>query len=164
MDRKTYIYLMFDPATRCHKIGFSSNPSVRETTLQAEKPIIFMVAAFEGTRKDEQYLHAALEHRRVRGEWFRLYGTLESDDLEVWNELTMEREEHPEHHYAAAGLALDPDGVLIWRYGVESELNAYRMEQDFQEMGLLGDLLREGFKKIPTRMQKAKEAGLVQHI
>lgn len=166
MNRKAYIYIMFDPATRCHKIGFSTNPCVRETTLQAEKPIIFMVAAMEGTRQDEQYLHAALAHRRVRGEWFRLYGTAEEDDLKVWDELFCQgdRAFHPEHDYSIAGKALDPDGVVVWRVGVESELEAYRLELVYQELGPLGDYFREALSKAPTKMQRAKEAGRVQHI
>lgn len=68
-----YLYLAVDDAIPgVIKIGFSKNPQVRETTLQAEKPTIRIVWDEEGTMAEERSLHKHFHEKRVRGEWFRL--------------------------------------------------------------------------------------------
>jgi hypothetical protein len=65
-----YIYIMLDQATSYVKIGWSTNPTFREKTLQSQKPSIILVDKFPGTRKEERNIHKALSDKRVRGEWF----------------------------------------------------------------------------------------------
>lgn len=124
-----YVYLMFDPASRCHKIGYSANPRVRETTLQAEKPVVFMVAAFRGTRRLEQRLHLEFAPFRVRGEWFRIYGP---DGLNPWHAAVAHRDIHPQYNYDSCGNYLAPDGVLMWREGYSNLLENAEMAQHKQ--------------------------------
>ncbi len=70
--KQTWIYLMRDLRGDFTKIGESVSPRFRETTLQAEQPLIDLVQAWEGTASDEAYLHHFFADKRVRGEWFTL--------------------------------------------------------------------------------------------
>jgi hypothetical protein len=56
------------------KIGFSSVPKVRESTLQAEEPSFRLIfkSAPKFTIRDEQSLHRRYAAKRKRGEWFLL--------------------------------------------------------------------------------------------
>lgn len=65
-----YIYIMQDTTNEYLKIGFSKNPTYRESTLQAEKPTIQLVRKFKGTMSQEQQCHRMLAKYRIRGEWF----------------------------------------------------------------------------------------------
>jgi hypothetical protein len=67
-DKKTY--LMRDNNTGLTKIGCSYNPSVREKTLQSEKPTITLFKVCDSLVEKE--LHELYKHQRVRGEWFFL--------------------------------------------------------------------------------------------
>jgi len=67
-----YIYIMQDTTNQYLKIGFSKNPTYRESTLQAEKPTIQLVRKFKGTMAQEQAAHRILAKYRIRGEWFQV--------------------------------------------------------------------------------------------
>lgn len=54
------------------KIGFSKNPSFRESTLQSEEPDIELIESFVGTTMLEKQLHETFGEQRIRGEWFNL--------------------------------------------------------------------------------------------
>lgn len=70
--KNTSVYLMFDSATSCFKIGYSLRPVEREATLQSEKPSISLVCYGKGDIALEKSLHERFAAKRVRGEWFRL--------------------------------------------------------------------------------------------
>jgi len=63
-------YLMKDESTGLIKIGRSVSPSIRERTLQAEKPTISLLKVCDSLVERE--LHEQYENNRVRGEWFNL--------------------------------------------------------------------------------------------
>lgn len=63
-------YLMKDESTGFIKIGRSVSPSIRERTLQAEKPTISLLKVCDSLVERE--LHEQYENNRVRGEWFNL--------------------------------------------------------------------------------------------
>lgn len=67
-----FIYLMKDKRNGYTKIGYSKNPEFREKTLQSEVPDIEMIFQHIGNMKLEKELHKALDHKRIRGEWFNL--------------------------------------------------------------------------------------------
>lgn len=71
----TYVYLMIDKNTGYYKIGRSKNPTIREKTLQSEKPTIELLHKFDAISKDEKTLHEMFNEKRVRGEWFDLSGS-----------------------------------------------------------------------------------------
>lgn len=79
--KKSYVYLMKDCALpKLVKIGMSDEPTVREGTLQGEKPTIVLFKYLElDCRKDarsfEAMLHDKYSMQRVRGEWFSLSET-----------------------------------------------------------------------------------------
>jgi len=73
--KTTKIYVMIDKNTGYYKIGRSINPSLREKTLQSEKPTIEMIFNKEGKHSDEKKLHNMFKKNRVRGEWFDLSGS-----------------------------------------------------------------------------------------
>jgi len=70
--KETQVYLMLDTTNNFYKIGCSKQPRYREKTLQSEKPTIELLFCFEGSRKDEKYLHEHFKEKRIRGEWFHL--------------------------------------------------------------------------------------------
>src|SRR5690606_20901236 len=70
LSNSGYIYIMKDEGTKYIKIGFSKNPTYRESTLQAEKPTITLVNKWKGTMSQEQTVHRILAKHRIRGEWF----------------------------------------------------------------------------------------------
>ena len=63
---------MHDPHTGLVKIGRSTDPRVRESTLQSEKPSIKLLFFAPAPAALERQLHARYDDKRVRGEWFRL--------------------------------------------------------------------------------------------
>lgn len=64
-------YIMLDETVPgCVKIGKSINPEKRERTLQAQNPVIKLLATTE--RDIEKELHAKFQNLRVRGEWFKI--------------------------------------------------------------------------------------------
>ncbi len=63
-------YLMRDLNTGLTKIGKSISPSVRERTLQSEKPTISLFKISDSPIERE--LHELFRIKRVRGEWFNL--------------------------------------------------------------------------------------------
>lgn len=65
-----YVYLMEDTVNDFIKIGFSKKPTVRESTLQSEKPTVSIVFTALASLEYERELHAAFDDRRIRGEWF----------------------------------------------------------------------------------------------
>lgn len=68
VTQKTYV--MVDNSTGLYKIGKSKNPSLREKTLQSEKPAIELLFSID--TDIEHSLHEEFKDRRVRGEWFSL--------------------------------------------------------------------------------------------
>ena len=66
-------YLMKDTTNNFYKIGYSTNPEQRESTLQSEKPTIKMVKVWD--KFIEKELHEKYKDQRVRGEWFKLTPT-----------------------------------------------------------------------------------------
>lgn len=77
-----YVYIMIDKNTGYYKIGKSKNPSVREKTLQSEKPTIELLFKYPAEFYDEKHLHYVFRHKRIRGEWFDLSGS----DLKIIDE------------------------------------------------------------------------------
>lgn len=75
IQKPTYLYLMKDNATGYYKIGYSSNPTVRESTLFSEKPSIELIQAWRATVNEEKELHDQFQEKRIRGEWFELEET-----------------------------------------------------------------------------------------
>jgi len=72
LRKSTWIYLMKDLRSGYIKIGNSIQPRYRESTLQAEQPLIELLYAWEGTGLDERVLHQQYKDQRLRGEWFDL--------------------------------------------------------------------------------------------
>lgn len=70
LSKSGYIYIMKDDTHSYLKIGFSTNPEYRESTLQGEKPTITLLAKYKGTMQQEQTCHRILAKYRKRGEWF----------------------------------------------------------------------------------------------
>ena len=67
----SFVYLM-KHKNGFTKIGWSRNPEARERTLQAEDPMLEMIAYWEDDRSTEKRLHQIFDSLRVRGEWFNL--------------------------------------------------------------------------------------------
>jgi hypothetical protein len=72
-----FVYLMLDTRTRLYKIGISKTASLREKTLQSEKPSIKLIANKKFVNRRivanfEKALHDSYSHKRKRGEWFLL--------------------------------------------------------------------------------------------
>lgn len=68
-----YVYLCRSGRSGLTKIGYSAQPELRESTLQAEDPMLKMVAKFKDkNRQDEKWLHRIFSDKRRRGEWFSL--------------------------------------------------------------------------------------------
>lgn len=88
--RPTYIYLMRDGHSGYTKIGKSINPTVREKTLQSEKPDTVSLKAWKSTEDKERWLHDLYSEHRVRGEWFEL----SDHDIEYIAELFAGAEEY----------------------------------------------------------------------
>jgi len=73
----SYIYII-QSENKLYKIGISTNPRKRLSTLQTGSPVpLKLLIQFEGCDDDEKQLHDLFIHRRQRGEWFRL----SDDDL-----------------------------------------------------------------------------------
>lgn len=66
------IYLCRNKRNGLVKIGYTTNPTYREKTLQSEEPEVFFEQIYEGTLDQEQELHRRFADRRIRGEWFEL--------------------------------------------------------------------------------------------
>ena len=69
-----YVYLMKSGCGKYHKIGYSTQPKNRESTLQAEDPLLRLIHYQPGDLKYERILHTRYSASRVRGEWFDLSG------------------------------------------------------------------------------------------
>jgi hypothetical protein len=70
IDNNIKTYLMKNGRSKLYKIGKSSNPSIREKTLQSEDPNNIMVKIWD--YNIETLLHNIYKEHRVRGEWFNL--------------------------------------------------------------------------------------------
>jgi Meiotically up-regulated gene 113 len=71
-EKKDYTYLMVNDDTGLIKIGRSNNPRYREKTLQSQEPTVHIIACWETPKNVEADLHKLYNHKRIRGEWFRL--------------------------------------------------------------------------------------------
>ncbi len=71
-EHKDYTYLMVNDDTGLIKIGRSNNPGYREKTLQSQESTVHIIACWETPKTVETDLHKLYNHKRVRGEWFRL--------------------------------------------------------------------------------------------
>jgi len=67
-----YVYLMVTGHHRYIKIGFSTSPRERETTLQAEDPQMRIDFVQPANGQFERWLHERFAMTRIRGEWFDL--------------------------------------------------------------------------------------------
>lgn len=67
-----YVYLMVNEDTSLIKIGTSKKPQYREKTLHSQEPKINLIAKWECDKEIERKLHKMFNHKRVRGEWFKL--------------------------------------------------------------------------------------------
>ena len=63
-------YILKNKRNGLYKIGYSSNPSLRESTLQSQEPEIERIKVFKNNH--ENLLHEKYKKQRVRGEWFNL--------------------------------------------------------------------------------------------
>jgi len=70
--KDNYTYVMFDKNTGYYKIGQSTQPKIRERTLQSEKPTIEMYLCVKSSKEKESELHSKFREKRIRGEWFDL--------------------------------------------------------------------------------------------
>jgi hypothetical protein len=75
LSKQGYVYLMVDTTNGFYKIGFSTKPKYRESTLQAEKPTIELLWKTKGDLELEKQLHEKFAQYRIRGEWFDLTDT-----------------------------------------------------------------------------------------
>lgn len=82
-DRQGFIYLAKNNRSGLFKIGWSTQPTVREKTLQSEEPEVNIVRTWSGTMDVELQLHEEFSAQRVRGEWFRL----SNGDLKLLEEI-----------------------------------------------------------------------------
>lgn len=68
-----WVYFARAARSELVKIGYSTNPWARLSSLQTGSPHeLCLEDAFIGTMDDEQCVHAAVAHRHARGEWFML--------------------------------------------------------------------------------------------
>lgn len=71
------VYFIWDSKTNEVKIGCSKNPYSRRKELQrGNAGELFIVALMPGDRAVESEYHGRFAEHRVRGEWFRLEGSL----------------------------------------------------------------------------------------
>lgn len=70
--RPTFIYLVLDENSGYIKIGRAREPSVRERTLQSEKPRVKMFFVAPADADLERELHQKYARFQRRGEWFQL--------------------------------------------------------------------------------------------
>lgn len=70
--REPQVYLMQSAPHDYTKIGYSTNPTTREATLQAQDPMLELIFSAPGTMQDEKELHERFKAKRIRGEWFDL--------------------------------------------------------------------------------------------
>ena len=74
--RHSLIYAIRNTRTRSVKLGYSAEPARRVKGLQtATEDELVLEAYVHGQKKLEEAFHKALEHERVRGEWFNGSGT-----------------------------------------------------------------------------------------
>lgn len=82
------VYLMRNNRNGYIKIGYSSNPSYRESTLQSEEPEIELIFSVKTYIDCEIKLHDLFADKRLRGEWFNLT----SDDIQKSKEYLLSKE------------------------------------------------------------------------
>jgi len=69
-EKKPVCYIIKNKRNGLYKIGYSSNPSLRENTLQSQEPEVEKIKVFKNNH--ENLLHEKYKKQRVRGEWFNL--------------------------------------------------------------------------------------------
>lgn len=69
---KEYVYLMVNTQTSLIKIGTSKNPIYREKTLHSQEPSVYLIVKWKCNKEIEKKLHKKYQHKRKRGEWFKL--------------------------------------------------------------------------------------------
>lgn len=67
-----HVYLLLNPNLNHIKIGRSKKPGFREKTLQSQEPNIHLIACWPAPATIETYFHKKYQHKRIRGEWFKL--------------------------------------------------------------------------------------------
>jgi hypothetical protein len=70
----SFVYLLFDRATKLLKIGTTVNIKRRIRTLRTSSPSgknIVLLAYCAGTAKEEKHFHDRFMHLRLHGEWFK---------------------------------------------------------------------------------------------
>ena len=122
---ETQVYLMQDTTNDFYKIGRSKEPRYREKTLQSEKPTIELLFCFEGSRKDEKYLHECFKEKRIRGEWFRL----DDDDIAYFKEYAGKIVKpwddcYGESYYDEHDLKYDDEGNIVFARSYEERLSS----------------------------------------
>lgn len=76
---RTMIYFIECPETNSVKIGIACDPEHRLASLQVGCPShLALIAAAWGGIAEERKLHRVFSEYRIRGEWFRLEGELET--------------------------------------------------------------------------------------
>jgi len=77
--RDGYCYVVGDKGRRFVKIGHSRDVGKRVNQLQVGFPYDLLVfAIFDGGRAIEARMHEAFQEHRLRGEWFKVEGSLET--------------------------------------------------------------------------------------
>lgn len=69
---KGFVYLVCNPVSGAHKIGFSTNVSKRLEGLRTVSPECILVFHRPASPNFERYLHEHFSHNRIAREWFRL--------------------------------------------------------------------------------------------
>lgn len=77
MERRRVVYFIGAPSLGLVKIGYSEDLASRFTDLSVGSPVeLRLLHVIPGDVDDERALHKRFALYRVRGEWFRITGTL----------------------------------------------------------------------------------------
>lgn len=77
-ERRGFIYVLWDRARDLYKVGWSSNVERRKASVEkASGAALEVIAACDGTMREERELHERMDAFRVHGEWFRPNSILE---------------------------------------------------------------------------------------
>lgn len=85
-DQGSFVYLLFDRATKLLKIGTTGNIRSRIRTLRSSSPSgknIILLAYCAGNASEEKHFHNRFHHLRLHGEWFKPHTDI-TDFFKSW--------------------------------------------------------------------------------